>query len=136
MEKYHSYSLEDAKEQRVDLYKNFRSRREVLSSVNYILAKFMGEDLSGVLLITTQNALGASFPEKEHVVGEETNDPGNMTEVLLIEKDGEELSEEENGNQTVQEQEALAIAQRIMVGNQGSTRSETADTGRLNTEIL
>ncbi len=29
MEKYHSYSLEDAKEQRVDLYKNFRSRREV-----------------------------------------------------------------------------------------------------------
>ena len=33
------------------------------------------------------------------------------TEVLLIEKDGEEL--EEQGNQTVQELEALAIAQRI-----------------------
>ena len=114
MEKYHSYSLEDAKEQRVDLYKNFRSRREVLSSVNYIFRQIMGKDLGGITY-DDENALytGASFPEKEHVVGEKTNDPGNTTEVLLIEKDGEELSEEENGNQTVQELEALAIAQRI-----------------------
>lgn len=53
MEKYHSYSLEDAKEQRVDLYKNFRSRREVLSSVNYIFRQIMGEDI-GALLMTTK----------------------------------------------------------------------------------
>ena len=114
MEKYHSYSLEDAKEQRVDLYKNFRSRREVLSSVNYIFRQIMGEDIGGITY-DDENALytGASFPEKEHIVGEKTNGPGNTTEVLLIEKDGEELSEEENGNQTVQELEALAIAQRI-----------------------
>ena len=128
MEKYHSYSLEDAKEQRVDLYKNFRSRREVLSSVNYIFRQIMGEDLGGITY-DDENALytGASFPEKEHVVGEKTNDPGNTTEVLLIEKDGEELSEEENGNQTVQEQEALAIAQRIrkMVGNEEVLDKET-----------
>ena len=128
MEKYHSYSLEDAKEQRVDLYKNFRSRREVLSSVNYIFRQIMGEDLGGITY-DDENALytGASFPEKEHVVGEKTNDPGNTTEVLLIEKGGEELSEEENGNQTVQEQEALAIAQRIrkMVGNEEVLDKET-----------
>ena len=80
MEKYHSYSLEDAKEQRVDLYKNFRSRREVLSSVNYIFRQIMGEDLGGITY-DDENALytGASFPEKEHVVGEKTNDPGNTT---------------------------------------------------------
>ena len=128
MEKYHSYSLEDAKEQRVDLYKNFRSRREVLSSVNYIFRQIMGEDLGGITY-DDENALytGASFPEKEHVVGEKTNDPENTTEVLLIEKDGEELSEEENGNQTVQELEALAIAQRIrkMVGNEEVLDKET-----------
>ena len=121
MEKYHSYSLEDAKEQRVDLYKNFRSRREVLSSVNYIFRQIMGKDLGGITY-DDENALytGASFPEKEHTAGEKTNDSENTTEVLLIEKDGEELSEEENGNQTVQELEALAIAQRIrrMVGNE------------------
>ena len=121
MEKYHSYSLENAKEQRVDLYKNFRSRREVLSSVNYIFRQIMGKDLGGITY-DDENALytGASFPEKEHTAGEKTNDSENTTEVLLIEKDGEELSEEENGNQTVQELEALAIAQRIrrMVGNE------------------
>ena len=60
-------------------------------------------------------------------MGEKTNGPGNTTEVLLIEKDGEELSEEENGNQTVQELEALAIAQRIrkMVGNEEVLDKET-----------
>ena len=75
MEKYHSYSLEDAKEQRVDLYKNFRSRREVLSSVNYIFRQIMGEDLGGITY-DDENALytGASFPEREHAAGEKTND--------------------------------------------------------------
>ena len=45
MEKYHSYSLEDSEEQRIDLHKNFRSRAEVLTSVNYIFRQIMGEDL-------------------------------------------------------------------------------------------
>ena len=112
----------------MDLYKNFRSRREVLSSVNYIFRQIMGEDIGGITY-DDENALytGASFPEKEHIVGEKTNDSENTTEVLLIEKDGEELSEEENGNQTVQELEALAIAQRIrkMVGNEEVLDKET-----------
>ena len=105
MEKYHSYSLEDGSEQRVDLHKNFRSRKEVLSSVNYIFRQIMGEDLGGITY-DDDNALyaGASFPDKEH-------EEAAQTEVLLIEKDGEEL--EEKGAQTVQELEALAIAQRI-----------------------
>ena len=128
MEKYHSYSLEDAKEQRVDLHKNFRSRREVLSSVNYIFRQIMGEDLGGITY-DDDNALytGASFPEKESSNGEQPGGSENTTEVLLIEKDGEELSEEENGNQTVQELEALAIAQRIrrMVGNEEVLDKET-----------
>ena len=65
----------------------------------------MGEDLGGITY-EDENALytGASFPERAD--GKEPE-----TEVLLIEKDGEEL--EEQGNQTVQELEALAIAQRI-----------------------
>lgn len=106
MEKYHTYSLEDSEEQRIDLHKNFRSRGEVLASVNYLFRQLMGEDLGGIAY-DDENALytGASFPERE-----DGKVPG--TEVLLIEKDGEEL-EEEQGNQTVQELEALAIAQRI-----------------------
>lgn len=105
MEKYHRYSLEDSEEQRIDLHKNFRSRGTVLSSVNYLFRQIMGEDLGGITY-EDENALytGASFPERAD--GKEPE-----TEVLLIEKDGEEL--EKQGNQTVQELEALAIAQRI-----------------------
>lgn len=61
MEKYHSYSLEDAKEQRVDLYKNFRSRREVLSSVNYIFRQIMGKDLGGITYDDRKCTLYRSF---------------------------------------------------------------------------
>lgn len=105
MEKYHTYSLEDSQEQRIDLHKNFRSRGEVLASVNYLFRQIMGDDLGGITY-DDENALytGAAFPERAD--GREPK-----TEVLLIEKDGEEL--EEQGNQTVQELEALAVAQRI-----------------------
>ena len=122
MEKYHSYSLEDSEEQRIDLHKNFRSRAEVLTSVNYIFRQIMGEDLGGITY-DDDNALypGASFPEGA--------DPEFIrTEVLIVEKDGEEL-EDEQGQKNAQELEALAIAQRIqkMVGNDRILDKETGE---------
>ena len=122
MEKYHSYSLEDSEEQRIDLHKNFRSRAEVLTSVNYIFRQIMGEDLGGITY-DDDNALypGASFPEGA--------DPEfTRTEVLIVEKDGEEL-EDEQGQKNAQELEALAIAQRIqkMVGNDRILDKETGE---------
>ena len=113
MEKYKSYSVEDGEEQRIDLHKNFRSREQVLESVNFIFRQIMGEDLGGIAY-DEDAALypGADFPaggSREFV----------KTEVLLVEKDGAEL-EEEAGDQNAQELEALAIAQRIqgMVGRE------------------
>ena len=113
MEKYKSYSVEDGEEQRIDLHKNFRSRAQVLESVNFIFRQIMGEDLGGIAY-DEDAALypGANFPaggSREFV----------KTEVLLVEKDGAEL-EEEAGDQNAQELEALAIAQRIqgMVGRE------------------
>ena len=113
MEKYKSYSVEDGEEQRIDLHKNFRSRAQVLESVNFIFRQIMGEDLGGISY-DKDAALypGADFPaggSREFV----------KTEVLLVEKDGAEL-EEEAGDQNAQELEALAIAQRIqgMVGRE------------------
>ena len=113
MEKYKSYSVEDGEEQRIDLHKNFRSRAQVLESVNFIFRQIMGENLGGISY-DKDAALypGADFPaggSREFV----------KTEVLLVEKDGEEL-EEEAGDQNAQELEALAIAQRIqgMVGRE------------------
>ena len=136
MEKYKSYSTEEAKEQRIDLHKNFRSRAQVLESVNFIFRQIMGEDLGGVAY-DKDAALypGASFPEGE-------SEEFVKTEVLLIEKDGEELadvqesadagaqgSQMELENQNAQELEALAIAQRNqeIVGKEQIVDKETRE---------
>ena len=136
MEKYKSYSTDEAKEQRIDLHKNFRSRAQVLESVNFIFRQIMGEDLGGVAY-DKDAALypGASFPEGE-------SEEFVKTEVLLIEKDGEELtdvqesadagaqgSQMELENQNAQELEALAIAQRIqeIVGKEQIVDKETRE---------
>ena len=131
MEKYKSYSVEDGEEQRIDLHKNFRSRAQVLESVNFIFRQIMGEDLGGISY-DEDAALypGADFPaggSREFV----------KTEVLLVEKDGAEL-EEEAGDQNAQELEALAIAQRIqgMVGREEIVDKKPGNTGRWSMGIL
>ena len=48
MEKYDTYSLTDAKMQRIDLHKNFRSRNEVLDFSNDIFYRIMKRDLGNV----------------------------------------------------------------------------------------
>ena len=69
MEKYHSYSLEDSEEQRIDLHKNFRSRAEVLTSVNYIFLQIMGEDLGGIAYDEAAALYpGAVFPGSSFVL--------------------------------------------------------------------
>ena len=77
MGKYHSYSTSDSLEQRIDLHKNFRSRHQVLTSVNYIFNRIMGADVGGVDY-DSSNALypGAVFPEG-------TDESFCTTEVLL-----------------------------------------------------
>lgn len=122
MEKYKTYSLEESKEQRIDLHKNFRSRPEVLESVNFIFQQIMGEDLGGISY-DREAALypGASYPDgadQEFV----------KTRVLFVEKDGEELGDAP-GSVSPQELEALAIAQEIhkIVGKEKVLDKETGE---------
>lgn len=98
MKKYHTYSEGDAQCQRIDLHKNFRSRREVLDSTNYIFRQIMTDGFGGIEY-DHKAALnvGANYEEQS----------GNETEVLLI-----DVSEGMEGFST-REIEALAIAQRI-----------------------
>ena len=108
MEKYKSYSLEDSPEQRIDLHKNFRSRPEVLESVNFIFRQIMGEDLGGIAYDEAAALYpGASFPEGQ--------DPEFVkTEILLVDKYSPLLEEEdEEVTENERELEALAIAGRI-----------------------
>ena len=125
MEKYHSYSLTESKEQRIDLHKNFRSRPEVLESVNFIFRQIMGQDLGGIDYDEAAALYpGASFPEGE--------DPEFIkTEVLLVEKDGVILedNDEADAPENERELEALAIADRIreMVGHDRILDKETGE---------
>lgn len=121
MEKYNCYSKDGGDCQRIDLHQNFRSRHQVLDSVNEVFAQIMGEELGGVEY-DEEAALypGAEFPEKEGAKkGQdlsvelgfwENEDPSEedpyRTEYLVIGKD-------DTSTMTVKEQEAFAIAQKI-----------------------
>ena len=101
MEKFDTYSLEDGEKQRIDLHKNFRSRREVLESANYLFRQLMTRSLGGISY-DDKAALyaGADYPAYPVSGAEQMK-----TEVLLIDGDAEELTE--------REVEARAIAGRI-----------------------
>lgn len=102
MEKYNCYSKIDSPCQRIDLHRNFRSRQQVLDSVNELFARIMGEKLGGVEY-DQEAALypGAVFPDAAVL----EKDP-YRTEYLVVGKD-------EDSSLSVREQEAAAIAQKI-----------------------
>lgn len=103
MEKYDTYSLMDEKEQRIDLHKNFRSRKEVLDSVNYIFRQIMIRDLGGIEY-DSKVALnvGADFESGED----------KETEVLVIDIDKDQ-GKSRSGKKSERELEAKVIAERI-----------------------
>ena len=80
MEKFHTYTPVDfndtdgqeedpVKKQRIDLHKNFRSRKEVLDSVNDIFRQIMTQELGGITY-DEQAALyvGADYKDRKSVV--------------------------------------------------------------------
>ena len=98
MEKYDTYQKEENARQRIDLSQNYRSRKEVIDSVNSMFSKLMAKDLGGVSY-DAESALylGAAYPESLC---------DNTTELLLIEK-------EKESRLSKQEQEALILAGKI-----------------------
>ena len=119
MEKYKNYTPEDSEEQRIDLHKNFRSRPEVLSFVNFLFRQLMGEDLGGI----TYDAAAALYPGADYP----PKAPGSSgTEVLLIEKDAQ-IPEEDEEPGNARELEALAVGHRILelVGKEQVQDKET-----------
>ena len=112
LEKYETYTLEDSDCQRIDLKKNFRSRREILAFTNEIFREVMRQN-PGKILYTAETALypGADYPEM---------DPMTLwPELLLLDLDeDEELME--RVRMTPGELEAELTGQRIlkMVGKE------------------
>lgn len=105
MEKYDTYSLADSEKQRIDLHKNFRSRPEVLDSVNYIFRQIMGRDLGGIEYDDSAALyVGADFP----ALPENVEEAGfsDRTELLLLDKT-------DTGDEDARRAEARMIARRI-----------------------
>ncbi len=103
MEKYNTYDVNDSMTQRIDLHKNFRSRSQVLDSVNGIFRQIMAKDLGGIDYDDDAALyVGASYGEDPSV--------DNRTEMLLYEnqgKDGTDLKVSDK------ELEARGVALRI-----------------------
>lgn len=107
MDKYERYTLEDSREQRIDLHKNFRSRGEVLDSVNYIFRQIMTRALGGVEY-DDKTALYAGADYKEN--------PGNETELLFIDTEDDEAAEllaDSGAKLSSGEKEAAVVACRL-----------------------
>lgn len=110
MEKYHTYPQSDeAAEIRIDLHKNFRSRREVLEGTNDVFEKLMTEAVGGITYDSAAALyLGAEMPEPESGI--------NVPELLLLEENKDSLPETEDTDQaelTDRELEAHAAADCI-----------------------
>ncbi|MDE6881542.1 MAG: helicase-exonuclease AddAB subunit AddA [Lachnospiraceae bacterium] len=126
LEKYMAYGQEEQAGRRtarkIDLHRNFRSRREVLNTVNTIFEQIMGQDVGGILY----DDLAALHPGADYPVQEkEEARAANVTELLLV--DASEQADDFQGfgsssfegpgdegeRLTAKEQEAYCVAAKI-----------------------
>lgn len=80
LEKYQNYTTGHGPFQRIDLHQNFRSRKSVLDSANYIFEQIMVENLGGIVYDEDARlAAGAEFAACDKRTA-------GKTEVVLIEQ--------------------------------------------------
>lgn len=134
LEKQEAYGRGEENAQRIDLHQNFRSRSQVIDSVNAVFARIMGKEMGGIVY-DEKAALhaGASYPEREEALSEDTS---NVTQILLFQEEkvtvesfagagnakpepvsGADAQETEEGKApaelSVREQEAYGVAAQI-----------------------
>ena len=93
LDKYNSYSKGEGKNRKIQLYKNFRSRAEVIHGSNYIFKELMSS-IVGELKYTDEEALNLGADYKE--IEEEGSIVGGEIELHILNKAGEKNEEDEN----------------------------------------
>lgn len=132
-EKYNTFIPETgAENERIDMFRNFRSRREILDGINFIFEQLMQKGLGGIDY--DENAMlyaGAEFPE---YMGKAS--AGGAVEIDVIKKnpdmddenDEEAGGDDENGEVTdADEREMNFVADRINSLMYGNGRLEVYD---------
>ncbi|MCI8275824.1 MAG: helicase-exonuclease AddAB subunit AddA [Lachnospiraceae bacterium] len=113
MEKYASYTKEESAYQKIDLHRNFRSREAVLQTANFLFGQLMEKRLGGITYDEDAALIpGRQFPEVK-MPGEEQENGGLRTEVLLLDLGKASETEEEFKEYQAKELEARAVAGRI-----------------------
>ena len=91
IEKYNYYKIDEGENRKIQLYKNFRSREEVIDAVNYLFKELMSVTV-GELEYTDNEALnlGASYKETT----DENSIIGGPIEVNIVNKNYDNSDEE------------------------------------------
>ena len=105
IEKYNSYLSGEGLNRKIQLYKNFRSREEVINGVNYIFKEIMSETV-GELEYTDDEALnlGASYEKK---TDDDSVILGGPIEVDIVDKNHETAQKEDESLLEENEEEEL-----------------------------
>ena len=114
LDKYATYSTEKGeKNRKIMLYKNFRSRKEVIDSCNYVFENIMSKNIGEIEYTKDESLnLGASF--KENV--EDKVIVGGPTEIHLMEKAQKTTEENENYEEKPEEELDNIQLEARMVG--------------------
>ncbi|MBQ4059297.1 MAG: UvrD-helicase domain-containing protein [Lachnospiraceae bacterium] len=136
MEKYHTYDTADSADCRKLLLKNnFRSRSNVLETINYMFYQIMGEDLGGIEY-TSEEALvpGREFPEVNNDSVELLLGESKDFEFLKVTDEEMTPEKDENLDENLEdigkkELEATIVARRILslLGRDGSAPHQVVD---------
>ncbi len=109
LQKYNTYKMDDcSKDRKVLLYKNFRSRKEVLDGVNYIFRSIMSKNIGELEYDENEELnLGAAYPEAD-----KSKICGGPVEVHIIETKKDEDAEDDEDIGSIQ-LEARMVGKRI-----------------------
>ncbi len=135
LDKYNRYPLEDGDlNRKIQLYKNFRSREEVISGVNYIFKEVMSKTV-GELEYNDEEALnlGASYKESN----DESTIIAGPIELHILDKSGEyttEVEDEYDGDVSVEEEEdidSIGLEARIVARRIKELLNPESNTGKI-----
>ena len=139
LDKYNKYPLEEGNlNRKIQLYKNFRSREEVISGVNYIFKEVMSHNV-GELEYTDEEALnlGASYKDNE----DENVIVAGPIELHILDKSGNKDNLEEDkieeinlGDEEKEEEEdvdAITLEARIVARRIKELMNPDLKTGKI-----
>ncbi|OOM11072.1 helicase-exonuclease AddAB subunit AddA [Clostridium saccharobutylicum] len=122
IEKYNNYQTNIGINRKIQLYKNFRSRKEIIDGVNYIFKEVMSQTV-GELEYTDDEALnlGANYKEFD----DDNITLGGAIEVNIVDKNGKNIEEDIEDEQ--EEIDAVNLEGRIIAKRINELMSSKAE---------